>query len=204
MPSVRCLSELVGKLSVLLVLFVGCGGDWRPADDAGLICTGDLHCDDGIFCNGEERCAPHTLGADLLGCVEGSRMCRDGFCDERAEVCVFVCSTDVDGDGVRARRCGGTDCDDQDARRAPGATEVCDLEGRDEDCNPTTFGMRDDDGDGWPSAGCCNGVHCGGDCNDVDARVNPNADEACNTVDDDCDGAIDEDCVESPGSRRLR
>lgn len=42
---------------------------------------------------------------------------------------------DLDGDGVDA-----IDCDDHDARRAPGHKEVADPEGLDEDCNPETKG----------------------------------------------------------------
>lgn len=36
------------------------------------------------------------------------------------------------------------------------------------------------------------------DCNDTDATVFPGADERCNGVDDDCDGAVDEDAVDAP------
>jgi hypothetical protein len=42
---------------------------------------------------------------------------------------------DLDGDGVDA-----IDCDDFDARRAPGRKEVADPDGVDEDCNPETKG----------------------------------------------------------------
>ena len=34
--------------------------------------------------------------------------------------------------------------------------------------------------------------YCGGDCNDFNASINPNATESCNFVDDDCDSLIDE------------
>src|SRR5436189_5775925 len=48
-------------------------------------------------------------------------------------------------------------------------------------CGPRTD--RDDDGDG------CYGT---ADCDDRDPLVNPDAQETCNAVDDDCDGQIDE------------
>jgi hypothetical protein len=38
-----------------------------------------------------------------------------------------------------------------------------------------------------------------GDCDDADAEVHPGRDDVCNDVDDDCDGVVDEDCVEAIG-----
>ncbi len=35
------------------------------------MCPDDALCDDGLFCNGRERCAPSVAGADLRGCIEG-------------------------------------------------------------------------------------------------------------------------------------
>ena len=99
---------------------------------------------------------------------------------------------DVDGDGARSAACGGTDCDDANAARYPGATEVCDAADLDEDCDPETYGFRDGDGDGYPDARCCNGFMCGDDCNDARPGVNPAAPEVCNGGDDDCDGDIDD------------
>ena len=40
----------------------------------------------------------------------------------------------------------------------------------------------DEDSDGWSE---------GRDCDDANAAINPDADEVCNGVDDDCDGATD-------------
>ncbi|MCC6554745.1 MAG: CotH kinase family protein, partial [Polyangiaceae bacterium] len=55
----------------------------------------------------------------------------------------------------------------------------------------------DEDGDGTPG--------CGVDCDDQDPAVHPGAPEVCNGMDDDCDGAIDDDpmcptCVEQPAA----
>jgi hypothetical protein len=99
---------------------------------------------------------------------------------------------DVDGDGESA--C--TDCDDHDANRYHGNTEVCDAAGHDEDCDLTTYGP-DGDGDGFVSIACCNtqtggALACGTDCDDAHATVSPSAVESCNGVDDDCDGTTDE------------
>jgi hypothetical protein len=106
-------------------------------------------------------------------------------------------NADADGDGEDSIECGGLDCDDDDAARRPGAAEVCDLEGTDEDCDATTYGYRDADSDGYQDAACKNtssdgDVYAGLDCDDARAGVHPGLLEACNEVDDDCDGAIDE------------
>ena len=36
-----------------------------------MTCSSDADCDDGRTCNGRERCAPRTPGADARGCVKG-------------------------------------------------------------------------------------------------------------------------------------
>lgn len=102
---------------------------------------------------------------------------------------------DGDGDGHRRVECGGADCDDQDARRFPGNAEVCDAANIDEDCDSTTFGFRDGDGDGHGDARCCNGKTCGIDCDDSRRGVHPDVPEVCNGRDDNCDGVTDEDLM---------
>jgi hypothetical protein len=41
-------------------------------DQASMACRSDADCDDHRACNGIERCAPHTRGADARGCVKGA------------------------------------------------------------------------------------------------------------------------------------
>jgi hypothetical protein len=41
-------------------------------DQSTLTCMDDSDCDDRRACNGRERCAPHTAGADARGCVKGA------------------------------------------------------------------------------------------------------------------------------------
>jgi hypothetical protein len=41
-------------------------------DAASMTCATDADCDDHRKCNGRERCAPHSAGADARGCVKGA------------------------------------------------------------------------------------------------------------------------------------
>jgi len=142
-------------------------------------------------------------------------------CDAYPTYQAFYLDADHDGYwGVADARClcaaegnhtsqTGGDCDDADFTVNPGALETC-SNLKDDDCNGETdeAGCQgcnnyylDVDGDSW---GVSNDVKCldapagdyraakGGDCNDLDAGVHPDAVEACNGKDDDCDGATDE------------
>jgi alpha-tubulin suppressor-like RCC1 family protein len=118
-------------------------------------------------------------------------------CIESERRCVTSCAVDpdADGDGVDAIECGGADCDDTNPARYPGATEVCDPLGVDEDCNLATFGDRDADRDAFVDALCCNGDACGTDCDDRRADTRPGMVEVCDGRDNDCDGMVDEDLL---------
>jgi hypothetical protein len=98
----------------------------------------------------------------------------------------------------------GGDCNDADPTINPSRTEVCDY--RDNNCNgqidegvQTTY-YRDADGDGFGDPknavmGCqapAGFVATGGDCDDSRASIHPGAAEACNNLDDDCDGTVDD------------
>ncbi|MAQ19037.1 MAG: hypothetical protein CMN30_30090 [Sandaracinus sp.] len=163
-----------------------------PGADGGADeCSADADCDDGLFCDGVERCVSGT-------CVPGATPCVTS-CDESADECDGTCAAggDGDGDGHLNLACGGDDCDDSDPDRFPGNAEVCDAEAHDEDCDDSTVGDRDLDGDGFVDALCCNlGLNgartCGDDCDDSAAGVHPTEAESCNAVDDDCDGDVDE------------
>ena len=103
-----------------------------------------------------------------------------------------------------------TDCDDSSSTVNPGMSELCD--GSDNNCNSqideglTFFDyFSDSDGDGYGnpivSTNACaqplNMVLDNTDCNDGNPNVNPLEDEVCNTIDDDCDGHIDNNAVDA-------
>ena len=110
---------------------------------------------------------------------------------------------DVDGDGAPACE----DCDDTDGARSPFGFETCD--GVDQDCDGSVdddpldgrYYYADADADGFGDAevevrtcelpeGYTTDVS---DCDDTNAAVNVDADEVCDGLDNDCDGATDDD-----------
>ncbi len=150
----------------------------------------------------------------------------DNDCDGTVDLGVAGAPTwysDADGDGygdasAAITACSqptgtvtdASDCDDSDSGVNPAATEVCD--GVDNDCDgtidvgatdPATW-YTDGDGDGFgdPAAGVevctppSGTVADNTDCDDGDASINPDADELCDGVDNDCDGTVDVDAVD--------
>lgn len=123
-------------------------------------CVTDNDCSDGRACNGPERCVMRRVqGDEIRACqpaLEVPPPCTNGsVCDEGSGRCIWP-NADADGDSYASYEHGGDDCDDNDALRYPGATEVCDAIGRDEDCDTSTFGDGDLDRDGHVSAKCFN------------------------------------------------
>ncbi|MCB9741039.1 MAG: putative metal-binding motif-containing protein [Alphaproteobacteria bacterium] len=99
-----------------------------------------------------------------------------------------------------------TDCDDTQGAINPAAEELCD--GVDNDCDTVVdepdasdaaTWYQDSDGDGYGdvdfSTAACEQptgyVADSDDCDDTAAAVNPGATEVCNSIDDDCDGTVD-------------
>jgi alpha-tubulin suppressor-like RCC1 family protein len=163
-------------------------------DDASATeCMNDGDCQDGVYCNGVERCLHRRCEAAAALPCTADHACREALhecdCDE----------PNKDKDGFKAIACGGTDCDDNNFMIHPGAVEVCDSAGVDEDCDPTTFGNVDADKDGEVSAECSNTdpvthtPYRGTDCDDHNPTINHNGTETCDYVDNDCDTFIDEE-----------
>jgi hypothetical protein len=141
--------------------FQGSGQQMAPLNAQITRCSSDLHCNGGNFCGMQvARCSVGARGANPMGCVRlpaPQAACGGGRCDEEADRCNVECAVpDKDGDGEDSIACGGADCDDNDRNRAPARTEVCDANDVDEDCDPTTFGKRDADNDGYFDAQCRN------------------------------------------------
>ena len=109
---------------------------------------------------------------------------------------------DADGDGHAV----DDDCDDTDASVHPGADERCN--GIDDDCDGTvdedpvdgSEAHVDADGDGYgdpeQTGSFCEDAEGWSadatDCDDTDPTVYPGAEERCDGVDNDCDGAAEE------------
>jgi len=163
-------------------------------------------------------CAPDdlTINPSAIEVCDGIDQDCDGAVDEGLPS--FDYYDDIDSDGFGAGPVVGNscelppdtsttagDCDDADETSYPGAIEQCD--GLDNDCNnvvdddvPTTNWYSDSDGDGFgagnPIPNCLqpSGTVANlDDCDDADDTVNPDAQEVCDFIDNDCDGDLDGD-----------
>ncbi|MEY3214602.1 MAG: hypothetical protein RIT28_5083 [Pseudomonadota bacterium] len=110
--------------------------------------------------------------------------------------------TDGDGDGFAACE----ECDDATRSVNPSATEICD--GIDNDCNgeadigavDAETWYQDADADAYGDADfaleSCEAPEgyaaLSGDCDDAEPAMNPGATELCDSLDNDCDGVVDD------------
>ncbi len=156
---------------------------------------------------------PCTVRGQNCDLCDGVDTDCDGRVDEDAAAVAWI---DADGDGFGDPLLGACaeadglvtvagDCADTDPERFPGALERCD--GVDQDCDGVVDGgpwVADRDGDGFGDATDPGGSECGegltsdrSDCDDADPDRSPSASERCNSLDDDCDGRVDEDPVDA-------
>ena len=180
-----------------------CKGTLSCAGASGLLCSAKTPTAEA--CNGlDDNCDGATDGEDAAGCT------------------VYYADADGDGWGLgvsfkclckpgapyTALKSG--DCDDASIQAYPGAAETCN--GVDDNCNSVIdeqdspgciLYLKDSDGDGYGVTGTAkclctpdtlNKATLGGDCNDSNDAVYPNAVEICDDKDQDCDGLFDETC----------
>lgn len=155
-------------------------------DNAGA-CLGaraDAACDDGVFCNGVERCEPDDDAADpLTGCIHGASPVGDPELDDGVECTVTACDEALDvliHSPTAACECvGPEDCFDgtcQNFRCDAGTGFTCQLN-LEEPLRPIGAqcddGVRCTDGDVCVDEGRCLGQPVNSLCEDSDARCAP-------------------------------
>ncbi len=203
--TVTCLEDLDGDDFGSEETVLDSDGDCDDADAGQTLVDGD--CDDGnpgihpdaddVAENGvDEDCN----GVDAVFCL------NDADSDEFGDDLTVVTVAEGDCDLVSWATDVGGDCDDTDQSAHPGADEYCN--GTDNDCDgepdspdpqdaTTWYPDTDADGFGDDSAGVasCDQIPDwtaqGGDCDDGEATISPNATEVCDGADNDCDGDID-------------
>lgn len=173
----------------------------------------DTDCDDtnitvhpgrAEVCNGRDDDCNALVDAADSGLVGGSYFLDsdlDGYGDAASPVLACAAASGLSTNA--------SDCDDAAAEVNPSASEKCnslddDCDGLTDDADNGVVGApiwyADADGDTYgvdsSTVNACLAPSAyapeGGDCDEGQAAVNPGAVETCNTIDDDCDGAIDD------------
>ena len=171
-------------------------GDMCAYDHAGASCTESgcamTECDAGwADCDSDD-----SNGCEVeLGTVDNCSACGDACAFDNATA---NCNAGVCELGACEDNFGDCNSDSTDGCETPlnssancgacgitcGPLEACTENNGSYSCTDT---CTDADSDTFADA------ECGGpDCDDTNAAINPAADEACNDIDDDCDGVVDE------------
>ena len=195
----------------------GCDDDGDGYCDAAMVIVGaPVVCKFGNKDCNDTAASVHPNAPEICG--NGVDDDCNGVTDDNAST-TFYLDADSDGFGnakVTQQACAkpvgyvtvAGDCDDNSGTVHPGAAEVCD--GVDNDCDGVTDGVgltgctaffADNDGDGagtGASTCLCKPTDAftalsGGDCDDANAAIHPGAPEACNSIDDNCNGLTDEE-----------
>jgi hypothetical protein len=179
----------------------------------------DSDCNDGnddVFPGAPEVC--NGIDDDCDGLVDDADSV-DG------DLYLWYIDADDDGYGSEAKIIGAceqptgfvadnTDCDDGDDEVFPGTSEICNeidddcdglIDDEDEVDGDLNLWYIDHDGDGYGSEakmmGACaqptGYVADNTDCDDDEVWLNPGMDEVCNSIDDDCDGLIDDEDLDA-------
>ncbi|MES2640058.1 MAG: putative metal-binding motif-containing protein [Myxococcota bacterium] len=190
-------------LVLLSLLLVGCPPttDGKPDETDVDDSSGDPIVDedgDGYLLDedcDDDDAAVNPGAAELCDGVDND--CDDETDEDATDGGLWYADTDGDGYGAAASSVvacdapagfvsDATDCDDTSALYRPGAEESDCADPADYNCDGSS-GYSDRDADGY--AACT-------ECNDGEPTINPGAFEACNDIDDDCDGAVDDGAVD--------
>ena len=194
---------------------------WRPAEDDRLS-SADLDCADageatlatpvGDCDDADDAARPGATELPADGAdqdCDGAELCfvdadDDGWRPNPTAVRSSPdLACDAPGEATAADPVG--DCDDALAAVSPGAVELP-ADSLDQDCDGQELCFVDDDRDGWRSDGppaLSTDLRCQtapftpastptGDCRDDQRAIHPGVAERCDTVDEDCDGVIDD------------
>ncbi|MCB9764220.1 MAG: hypothetical protein H6739_30895 [Alphaproteobacteria bacterium] len=167
----------------------------------------DTHPGATEVCNGEDDDCDGEID-DAAGGVWYADLDGDGYGDRfnSSQLC----------EGTTGFVADGSDCDDTDADVNPGAYELCEDE-TDNDCDgrvdedeayDAAVWYQDVDRDGYGdpdyTTRACDQptgyADNDDDCDDAEATTHPGATEVCDSVDNDCDGATDEEGATGGGT----
>ncbi len=189
----------------------------------GTSCVADGDCDDGNECNGVEVCVDGRCVAGIPPDCDDGSACTVDTCVPGSGCVSLLLDRDGDGQAPTTLGECGTDCDDGRNDVYVGAPDICDGVDNDcdgtTDEDEWVIWYVDCDGDGFAAAGAATMGACDGappgdatgcpgdegswtatppeagttDCDDGRRGVYEGAPETCDGLDNDCDGATDED-----------